>query len=594
MKKKIALVALCGCMILQQAAWAAFTDMGDTRWDWARTAIENMTDSGIIKGYGDNTFKPENSVSKIESLILMSRVLGVDETKNAKYVSAAVEAHKTDLALYNTAYKREISYLMYKGILTKDDLKLYAADGEAGTPLKRYESAILLTKLLWNNDAGTSASAPTLSFTDAADIPAAAKPYVGFAVSNGLMNGMDENMFNPMGEVTRAQMATLLYRVMGNFPVTVVRGNMVSYDSAKQEIRIQDTDNTSKVYTLTTKALVRLDGTAATANTIAAGADVIISIEKSGTVRLVEALSPTAVETVSGIYSKYQNVTEGTQVYVRDPITSETKQYLMAGSVAIYKGSSGGRTIAELQDGDAVTLTLQGGKIIEIRAEDKKQTASGTVEDIQLLPEYKLTVKAGGTSTEYAVDPNVEVRKNGKTTSLADVVVGDSVSLTLVYGVITSLTATSRQQTVEGSIVQIVVDTEDPRITIREKDSTEHEYHLKNTAEITRNATAADVYALRLGDKVTVKIEGSTVVSISVSAVGENSTINGVVEYVNTSYGYIKLEGVNELIFVTKAKVTYKDGSTGMVRNIQAGDDITAFCAPTNGSYEATLIVINS
>ena len=283
-------------------------------------------------------------------------------------------------------------------------------------------------------------------------------------------------------------------------------------------------------------------------------------------------------------------MTEGTLVYVRDPITAETKQYLMAGSVAIYKGSSANRTIADLQDGDAVTITLQGGKIIEIRAEDKKQTASGTVEDIQLLPEYKLTVKAGGTSTKYTVDPNVEVRKNGKTTSLADIVVGDSVSLTLTYGIITSLTATSKQQTVEGSIVQIVVDTEDPRITIREKDSTEHEYRLKNTAEITRNATAADVYALRLGDKVTVKIEGSTVVSISVSAVGENSTINGVVEYVNTSYGYVKL---NELIFVTKAKVTYKDGSTGMVRNIQAGDDITAFCAPTNGSYEATLIVIN-
>lgn len=262
------------------------------------------------------------------------------------------------------------------------------------------------------------------------------------------MNGMDENMFNPMGEVTRAQMATLLYRVMGNFPVTIVRGSMVSYDNAKQEIKIQDTDNTSKVYTLTTKALVRLDGAAAAANTIAAGADVIINIEKSGTVRLVEALSPTAVETVSGIYSKYQNVTEGTQVYVRDPITSETKRYLMAGAVAIYKGSSGGRTIAELQDGDAVTLTLQGGKIIEIRAEDKKQTASGTVEDIQLLPEYKLTVKAGGTSTEYAVDSNVDVRKNGKTTSLADVVVGDSVSLTLTYGIITF--ADSHQQTANG------------------------------------------------------------------------------------------------------------------------------------------------
>ncbi|MCI8485452.1 MAG: hypothetical protein HFH41_14110, partial [Lachnospiraceae bacterium] len=73
----------------------------------------------------------------------------------------------------------------------------------------------------------------------------------------------------------------------------------------------------------------------------------------------------------------------------------------------------------------------------------------------------------------------------------------------------------------------------------------------------------------------------------------ENSTVNGKVEYVNSSYGYIKLEGINELIFVTKARVTTKDGSTAAVRNIKAGDNITAFCAPTNGSYEATLIVIN-
>ena len=229
-------MVLCGCMILQLTAWAAFSDMADARWDWARDAIESMTDSGIIKGYDDNTFKPEQSVSKIESLILMARVAGVDEAENEKYVSAAVDTYKNDLLLYNTTYKREVSYLLYKGVLEKEDLPLYVADEEAGTALKRYESAILLTKLLWNNDVGSSTTQTTLPFLDAADIPASAKPYVGYAVTNGLMNGMDGNLFSPMGEVTRAQMATLLYRVIENFSVTVVRGSMISYDTEKKEI----------------------------------------------------------------------------------------------------------------------------------------------------------------------------------------------------------------------------------------------------------------------------------------------------------------------------------------------------------------------
>lgn len=592
MKKKLAAMVLCGCMTLQVTAWAAFTDMKDTRWDWARDAIESMTDSGIIKGYDDNTFKPEKSVSKIESLILMARVAGVDEAKNADFVSAALDAYQSELKAYNTTYKREISYLLYKGMLTKDDLPLYVSDSESAVALKRYEAAILLTKLLWN-DSLSASSQQTLTFSDAADIPSTAKAYVSYVVSNGIMNGMDGNTFNPMGEVTRAQMATLLYRVMGNFPVTVVRGNAVSYDADKQELKVRDADGVNKGYTLTAKAAVRLDGAAAEADSIWVGADVIINIDTNGTVRLVEALSPEAQQTVTGIFAKYQSASDGVAVYVTDAVTSKTTQYVMADGAAIYKNGSANKTIADLKANDYVTLTLQNGSIIEIRAEDKKQTVSGTVNDIHLLPEYGISVKTGSVVTEYAVDSDVEVKRNGKYTTPADLLVGDTVSLTLTYGIVTSITATSKTQSVNGSIVRIVIDTEDPMITIREKDNTEQEYHLKNTAAITRNESAADVYDLRLGDTATVKIEGSTVVSIAVSAVGENSTIDGVVEYVNSSYGYIKLQGVNELIFVTKAKVTYKDGTTGAVRNIKAGNNITAFCSPSNGSYEATLIVVN-
>ena len=50
-----------------------FKDVPDTH--WAAKAIDELSDKGIIKGYEDGTFKPEQSVTRAEVAVMISRAM---------------------------------------------------------------------------------------------------------------------------------------------------------------------------------------------------------------------------------------------------------------------------------------------------------------------------------------------------------------------------------------------------------------------------------------------------------------------------------------------------------------------------------------
>ena len=68
---------------------ASFSDVdNDATVSWAKDSIQQMADAGYIKGYEDGTFKPYRSISKMECLLLMSRMLGVEEADYADVAAA--------------------------------------------------------------------------------------------------------------------------------------------------------------------------------------------------------------------------------------------------------------------------------------------------------------------------------------------------------------------------------------------------------------------------------------------------------------------------------------------------------------------------
>ena len=67
MKRIFAMLAACVLTvsaICQTAVFAAFSDVTDT--NPYKDAITTLTKLSVIEGYGDNTFKPENSITRAE------------------------------------------------------------------------------------------------------------------------------------------------------------------------------------------------------------------------------------------------------------------------------------------------------------------------------------------------------------------------------------------------------------------------------------------------------------------------------------------------------------------------------------------------
>ena len=80
LKKAIAvLTAATMVLTFGMTAFASvFPDVTEENYPWAIEAIESMAEDGIVKGYEDGKFLPANTVSKLESLVLISRILAFE------------------------------------------------------------------------------------------------------------------------------------------------------------------------------------------------------------------------------------------------------------------------------------------------------------------------------------------------------------------------------------------------------------------------------------------------------------------------------------------------------------------------------------
>lgn len=54
-------------------------ELSDINSHWARNAINNLASAGIINGYGDGTFKPNQTISREEVIIILSRMMNLNE-----------------------------------------------------------------------------------------------------------------------------------------------------------------------------------------------------------------------------------------------------------------------------------------------------------------------------------------------------------------------------------------------------------------------------------------------------------------------------------------------------------------------------------
>ena len=158
-----------------------------------------MADKGIVSGVSDTTFEPDRSITRAEFAALMARAL--------KLTAANDDAVFTDVSR-DAWYKEAVSAAAAAGLIVGYDGQFRPND-----TITREEMAVVIMKAY--QFLGKAPLKGKLSqFADKDVISAWAVDYVDGAVSSGLISGMTSDTFAPAENATRAQVASLIKRLL--------------------------------------------------------------------------------------------------------------------------------------------------------------------------------------------------------------------------------------------------------------------------------------------------------------------------------------------------------------------------------------------
>jgi len=609
--KKALAVILTAAMTLSMCLTAfasVFPDVTQENYPWAIDAIEKMAEEGIIKGYDDGTFNPAKTVSKLESLVLISRILGFNNDVNSALVSAAWDKYGDEITKYNLNYgQNEIAYLLIKDILSVDELEEYIDELHRNDGLKRYEVAILLTKALDAVKLLSNDDVSDLAYEDNADIPANAKKHVAYISKIGLMQGLENNTFAPNDTVTRAQAALVLYKLQNMTAYAYEKGIVSAVDQKTRTIKLQCNDGETLSLTASSGTLLRYNGESVIINDIEIGLEAVVTYKEDG-VYAIDFTDALIDEVVYGAFvSSAKSTVNGTTIIINElgeydtdvDKTKKTTYKVSDDAIITYNDTT--CSVTSLKSGYYLKLTVEKGVVTVIDAKASATKLSGRVNKVILEPVYMLSIEdKDGVVKDYLVSSNVTVKKNASTATARDILEGDSVSLGLSYDRITDISAMSKTTNKSGIIKEVIISST-PRITIS-FDGTDVSYAITNSASIKVGDNAATFYDLRVGMSVKYTLESDTIVSLQTTANSTVTTWEGTVVLVNASYDLLQITFVdsvtgavrNESVFVKKnaSIVDYATQKDKKLSAIKPGSKVSVTGSLVSGIFEAGTVVI--
>lgn len=197
-----------------------FTDVGTDH--YAFEAISTMKELGIINGYPDGSFKPQEIVTRVEFATMMVKTLNLYVFDGAKSSFSDMGSHAWAVPYVEAAKPYLTGYKTSSGINFKPD-----------SPSVREDMAVALVKAL---EKEATNQVDLTDYADKDQVSSNLRNYVSAAINKKIMVGEEANgkkYFYPQRSLTRAEAAQLL--------MNVINEEKISFDDDGEKIVINDT-----------------------------------------------------------------------------------------------------------------------------------------------------------------------------------------------------------------------------------------------------------------------------------------------------------------------------------------------------------------
>ena len=178
----------------------SFTDVNTD--DWFAEAVQYMLDNEMMNGTSATTFGPNTTTTRGMIVTILYRLEGEPDATASSF---------TDVAS-NMYYADAINWAAANGIVNGITTTAFGPDNA----ITREQMAAILYRYAQYKGYDVTASNDLGSYTDASQISAYATAAMQWANAEGLITGNTTTTINPIGNATRAEVATILMRFCEN------------------------------------------------------------------------------------------------------------------------------------------------------------------------------------------------------------------------------------------------------------------------------------------------------------------------------------------------------------------------------------------
>lgn len=398
--KKAISMALAATMAF--APVQAFAASSDITGHWAESAITSWQDKGLISGYEDGTFKPDNSITRAEFATMVNKALGLTEKGEVPF--SDVQS--------GSWYYDAISIAVKAG---------YCSGYEDGTfkpnaTITRAEAAVMisLAKGLVKDDIAAA------KFADYANIPAWAKGYVGAVVGAGYMSGRPDGTFDATNTITRAEAVSSLDRAMTATP----EKEEEKQEEESKDVTVTEDDTVIEDKTIEGNLIIDKavgDGEVYVKNTTVKG-DIIVQGGGDDSVYLTDVVTNGKVSVEKeNVRVQFKGKTEVANVEVKAVCQLQGRDFEgTIGTIAILADLGTNQTVKVDVPAEAVDISAKAS--VAINADVETVTVAEDAKD------SKVEVSTSATIGTVVADGKVAISGSGKVEKLEANVSGITVS----------------------------------------------------------------------------------------------------------------------------------------------------------------------
>ena len=170
---------------------------------WAYREVDTLAVAGVIRGSGNHLFYPGDSITRADFIVMLDRAYGM----SAALDSGAIDAQGSFVDVPGNAYySKSVTAAKAFGVATGTDDNRFRPQQY----MTRQDAMVFLKRTLDRTQLILQTSSLS-GFSDAGQVADYARDSVSALVTAGVIGGSDGRL-NPRANVTRAEMAVMLYR----------------------------------------------------------------------------------------------------------------------------------------------------------------------------------------------------------------------------------------------------------------------------------------------------------------------------------------------------------------------------------------------